>query len=124
MRIVLCILFCVLMRPYADRLENDLGLLYRLEEPLKRSSEIVKKEYDFSQGKRGPVAAERGKTRVTFYLDNEVLNSFRARAESEGMGYQTMINRALREYLKQQDDALDEARLRRVMREELQSVGR
>jgi uncharacterized protein (DUF4415 family) len=83
----------------------------------------MKKEYDFSQGKRGPVAAQREKTRVTIYLDNEVLNSFRARSESEGMGYQTMINQALREYLKQQDDALDEATLRRVIREELQSVG-
>ena len=86
----------------------------------------MKKEYDFSKGKRGPVVAQRGKTRVTIYLDNEVLNSFRARSESEGMGYQTMINQALREYLKQQDDAdaLDEATLRRVIREELQSVGR
>ena len=84
----------------------------------------MKKEYDFSQGKRGPVVAQGGKTRVTIYLDNEVLNSFRARSESEGMGYQTMINQALREYLKQQDDALDEATLRRVIREELQSVGR
>ena len=84
----------------------------------------MKKEYDFSKGKRGAVVAQRGKTRVTIYLDNEVLNSFRARSESEGMGYQTMINQALREYLRQQDDALDEATLRRVIREELQSVGR
>ena len=48
------------------------------------------------------------------YLDNEVLNSFRARAENAGMGYQ----------IKQQAQALDEATLRRVLREELQSSGR
>lgn len=29
-----------------------------------------------------------------------------------------MINQALREYLKQQDDALDEVALRRIIREE------
>ncbi len=79
----------------------------------------MEKEYDFSQGKRGPVAAESGKTRVTIYLDNEVLNSFSTRSGSEGMGCQTMVK-----VPQAQSDALDETTLRRVRREELQSVGR
>ena len=30
----------------------------------------MRQEYDFSQGKRGPVLRSRGKTRVTMYLGN------------------------------------------------------
>ena len=30
----------------------------------------MKKEYDFSQGKRGAVVRQDGKTRITIYLDN------------------------------------------------------
>ena len=36
------------------------------------------------------------KTRITIYLDDEVLNEFRSRAEMTGTGYQTLINAALR----------------------------
>src|SRR5438094_919625 len=36
------------------------------------------------------------KTRITIYLDDEVLNEFRTRAERTGTGYQTLINAALR----------------------------
>lgn len=82
----------------------------------------MKQEYDFSQGKRGPVVAQRGKTRITIYLDNEVLDTFRRRAEKEGSGYQTMINQALKEYLNKQQVPIDEATLRRVLREELHTV--
>lgn len=82
----------------------------------------MKQEYDFSKGKRGPVVEQRGKTRITIYLDNEVLDVFRTRAENEGSGYQTMINQALREYLNKQKAPIDEATLRRVIREELHTV--
>jgi len=83
----------------------------------------MKKEYDFTKGKRGPVIPQRGKTRITIYIDNDVLEEFRTRAESEGRGYQTMINQTLREYLNKPTSPLDEATLRRVLREELQSAG-
>jgi len=36
------------------------------------------------------------KTRITIYLDDEVLNEFRALSERCGTGYQTLINAALR----------------------------
>ena len=83
----------------------------------------MKQEYDFSKGQRGPVVAQSSKTRITIYLDNEVIDAFRTRAENEGSGYQTMINQALRAYLNEQDAPLDEATLRRVIREELDTVG-
>lgn len=80
----------------------------------------MKEEYDFRQGKRGPVIPQPGKTRITMYIDNDVLETFRQRAENSGTGYQTMMNQALREYLDKSSAPLDESTLRRVIREELQ----
>jgi uncharacterized protein (DUF4415 family) len=45
------------------------------------------------------------KTRITIYLDDEVLDAFRSRAELTGTGYQTLINAALRARLAAQDAA-------------------
>lgn len=82
----------------------------------------MKKEYDFSKGKRGAVASvEPGKTRITIRLDNEILDWFREKVNRQGGGnYQTLINLALREYMSQ-DQPLPEM-LRQVIREELQKV--
>lgn len=79
----------------------------------------MKKEYDFSKGRRGAVVPQKGKTRITIYIDNDVLDVFRRRSEAEGIGYQTMINQVLKEYLSESGHPLDEATLRRVIREEL-----
>ncbi len=78
------------------------------------------RQYNFSGGKRGAVVkAAPGKTRITIRLDNDILEWFRSRAHSEGGGnYQTMINDALREYLAQGLEDLEDT-LRRVVREEL-----
>lgn len=83
----------------------------------------MKEEYDFRQAKRGAVIPQPGKTRITIYIDNDVLNSFRTRAENSGIGYQTIMNQALREYLDKSNTLLDELTLRRVIREELQRAG-
>ena len=80
----------------------------------------MKKQYNFKNAKRGPVISTEGKTRITLYLDNDVLKEFRARADSAGYGYQTMINEALRDYLGKAEKPLDEGVLRQVIREELQ----
>ena len=40
--------------------------------------------------------APKRKTRITIYLDDEVLNEFRNLSERCGTGYQTLINAALR----------------------------
>lgn len=58
-------------------------------------------EYDFSKGKRGPVVPNKGKTRITIFIDSDILGWFRDEAEREGRGYQTAINQALRDYIKQ-----------------------
>lgn len=83
----------------------------------------MKKEYDFSKGKRGAVVpAPKGKTRITIRIDDDILDWFRGEVEVAGGGnYQTLINQALREYLNQQQQPLEEL-LRRVVREELHSV--
>ena len=59
----------------------------------------MKKEYDFSKAKRGAIVSQRGKTRISIYIDNDVLEAFRQRSDESGKGYQTMMNDALREYL-------------------------
>jgi len=85
----------------------------------------MRKEYDFSKGKRGPVLASTGKTRITIMLDDDVIEYFRARAEAQGTGYQTMINSALRAAIetpkrKPADERpLTVGALRDVLREEL-----
>lgn len=87
----------------------------------------MRKEYNFSKGKRGAVIPSPGKTRITIMLDNDVIEYFRANAEAQGTGYQTMINAALREALpaakgKAQDDRpVTVEILRKVLREELHS---
>ncbi len=83
----------------------------------------MKREYDFSKGKRGAVIPQAGKTRITIYIDDDVLEDFRKRADSVGRGYQTMINEALREYLGKSSQPLDEKTLRRLLREELRKTG-
>jgi len=83
----------------------------------------MKKEYDFSKAKCGAVMPQKGKTRINIYIDNDVLEEFRKRADEAGRGYQTMMNEALRLYLGKMGYTLDEKTLRRVLREELKSVG-
>lgn len=66
----------------------------------------MRKEYDFSRAKRArdvphlaKLQAEMtGKSRITMRVDNAVLAAFKARAESSGGSYQTMMNEALKQY--------------------------
>lgn len=85
----------------------------------------MRNEYDFSKGKRGAVIPSKGKTRITIYIDDDVLNSFRHKAEAEGLGYQTLINEALKAHLQEPaKQPLTEYDLRRVIREELRQTSR
>jgi uncharacterized protein (DUF4415 family) len=83
----------------------------------------MKREYDFSKAKRGAVIPQKGKTRITIYIDDDVLEEFRKLADNSGTGYQTMINKALREHLGKSKKPLDEETLRRVIREEIKKAG-
>ena len=85
----------------------------------------MRKQYDFAKGKRGPVIASPGKTRITIMLDDDIIEHFRSEAETKGTGYQTMINAALRAALvksrgqPKDDEPVTVGVLRKVLREEL-----
>ncbi len=85
----------------------------------------MKKEYDFSRGKRGAVIkTPPGKTRITIRIDDNLLQWFRDRVHEAGGGnYQTLINAALREYVDGQEENL-KSTLRSVVREELARYGK
>ena len=80
----------------------------------------MKKQYDFSKAKRGAVIpVPRGKTRITIRLDTELLAWFKEQVHSAGGGsYQSLINDALRSFVRTQQEPL-ETIVRRVVREEL-----
>ena len=79
----------------------------------------MKAEHEFSKGKRGAAIFQKGKTRISIFIDNSVLDAFRSRAEKAGTGYQTMMNEALRQYLAESDQPVTEKLLRQVLREEI-----
>ena len=85
----------------------------------------MRKEYDFSQGKRGEVLhLPPGKTRITIRIDDDILEWFRRQVHEAGGGsYQTLLNKALRNFIESQDRSLEDI-LRRVLREELPRYGR
>ncbi len=80
----------------------------------------MKKEYNFSTGKRGPIVPpDSNKTRITIHLDNGILSWFKSKVhESGGGNYQTMINEVLCKYIEHQNEPIEDI-LRRVIREEL-----
>ncbi len=82
----------------------------------------MKREYDMTGARRATevehlIRLRAGKTRITIMVDEDVLQSFRQRAKEQGVGYQTLINLALREHLGRRP--VDEQTLRRILREEL-----
>lgn len=79
----------------------------------------MRKEYDFSKGKRGPAIESPGKTRITIMLDSDIIEAFRERAEARGIGYQTAINEALRASLNDEAAPLTAGKLREILRQEL-----
>jgi uncharacterized protein (DUF4415 family) len=84
----------------------------------------MKKEYDFGKGRRGAVLrVPPGKTRVTIRLDKDILDWFRQQVDDAGGGnYQTLLNEALRNFMRQKQESL-ETTLRRVIRDELRRAG-
>ena len=84
----------------------------------------MKKEYDFSHGKRGAIdPIPPGKTRITIRIDDDVLAWFRREVDARGGGnYQTMVNAALREHVQRHKEPLEEI-VRRVVREEIRKIG-
>lgn len=87
----------------------------------------MRDEYDFSKAKRAKEVPHltklqeemNGKSRITIMLDKDILVAYRSRAKVEGIGYQTLINQALRQTIGSRP--VDEETLRKVLREELVS---
>lgn len=74
--------------------------------------------------KRGSVLEpDPDKVRITIRLDQDIIEWFRQQVNAAGGGnYQSLINKALREYVEGRSGSL-EATLRRVIREELRKKG-
>lgn len=56
----------------------------------------MRKEYDFSKGKKNPYAAKL-KKQITIRLDDLTISYFKEMAEETGIKYQTLINLYLRD---------------------------
>ena len=80
----------------------------------------MRAEYDFNHGKRGAIdPLPKGKIRITIRIDEDILDWFRHEVDRAGGGnYQTLINAALREFVRKKTENLEQT-LRRVLREEL-----
>jgi uncharacterized protein (DUF4415 family) len=61
----------------------------------------MKTDFNFSNAASSATRHVKRKTRITIYLDDEVLEEFRSLSEQSGKGYQTLINAALRNRLAQ-----------------------
>lgn len=83
----------------------------------------MRKQYDFSKAKRGAVVSTpTSKTRITIRLDDDVVDWFKDQVEEAGGGnYQSLINAALREHIRHEQEPLEKT-LRRVLREELRKA--
>lgn len=79
----------------------------------------MKKPADFSRGRRGAVVSTRGKTRITIYLDDAIIERFKALSAQTGKGYQTLINEALASYAAEDPRPITAAQVRKIVREEL-----
>ena len=79
----------------------------------------MRKEYDFSKGKRGAVIPSPGKTRITTWLDDDILEHFKKLGSATGKGYQTLINDALRASMQKPAKPLTAEIVRKILREEL-----
>jgi len=80
----------------------------------------MKSEYSFERGKRGAIdPLPKGKVRITIRIDEDILDWFREQVDRAGGGnYQTLMNAALRDFVRTRKEALEDT-LRRVVREEL-----
>jgi uncharacterized protein (DUF4415 family) len=81
----------------------------------------MRKEYDFSRGKREPAIRSPGKTRITIMIDDDIIEGYRAKAEAAGRGYQTLMNEILRAVLAEEDRPATAKMLRKILREELRA---
>jgi uncharacterized protein (DUF4415 family) len=83
------------------------------------------KDADFAKAKRTTAVPflnrlRSEKSRITILIDAPVLTEFRKRGEARGIGYQTLINDALRVYLGIQPEL--NADIKKLVRREVKAV--
>lgn len=73
------------------------------EDNMKKSEDVfdAAPEYDFSRGVRGRFYQPK-KVSTSIRLDDDVILYFKKKASEEKMGYQTLMNMALRDYINHQ----------------------
>lgn len=83
----------------------------------------MKTNYNFSKAKRGAVVpASKNKIRITIRLDQDLVEWFKRKVESQGGGnYQSMMNDALRMHMDHNDESFEKL-LRKVVREEIKKA--
>jgi predicted DNA binding CopG/RHH family protein len=79
----------------------------------------MKAEYDFSKVRRGQAVPTKGKTRITIYIDDQILAAFKAESAQKGIGYQTLINEALAQRIGAAEKPMTAEQVRKIVREEL-----
>ncbi len=79
----------------------------------------MRTEYDFSKAARKALIPTQGKTRISIFIDNAVLEAFRARGDAAGTGYQTMMNDVLKQFLSAAERPVTETSLRQILKEVL-----
>lgn len=84
---------------------------------------MSEKGHDFANAAQSPVITPSlGKTRIMLRVDTDTIDWFRWQVHDTGGGnYQTLINEALRDHVRQQGDGLEDT-LRKVIREELHAA--
>jgi len=83
----------------------------------------MKAQYDFSRGQRGRVLSSRGKTRIAIYLDDAIVERFKAESARTGSGYQTLINEALAQTVSgTEPPVITASQVRKILREELEKA--
>jgi uncharacterized protein (DUF4415 family) len=86
----------VAFRPSAAAAIRIVQTLAAVQQPFRPEGDAMTTDFDLSLVSRRRARPPKRKTRITIYLDDEVLNEFRLHAERTGTGYQTLINAALR----------------------------
>ena len=79
----------------------------------------MRAEYDFSSAERKALIPNSGKTRISIFIDNAVLDAFRGKAETAGIGYQTMMNDALKQFVSDASRPITETSLQKILKEVL-----
>ena len=81
----------------------------------------MRKEYDFTNAERGKFYRPK-KIQKTLRLDEDIIEYFQKLSEKKKMGYQTLINAALRDSISHPEGTVDTTLLRKELKSTIKSV--